>query len=265
MTSKKLSSQSLSSMNNRMGSISNLSPASSILLSFADSTAGNLLPPLFFHFLSSISVCLFASGEKVRSLYLEMQKVGLINGNLRAIDNLLGELTETEGRGVEEIDPNAGLFVKHSDGSKRWLGSADAIIAEVVLTWMLLFLCPFLFKLSLVIDINTNIIIITIVIVIMIVLHFTISPLPSFLHHLNSFLPLLQCLCVAVYMTPSCSPFPTVPILLFYLSAPLSHFLLKDVSIRVRRGTVARTGPYSKYEPVFPSKRTYISKDQQQS
>ena len=134
LASTKLSSQSSSSMNNRMGSTSNLSPASSILLTFADSTAGNLLHPLFFHFLSSISVCLFSSGEKVRSLYLEMQKVGLINGNLRAIDNLLGELTETEGRGVEEIDPFAGLLGEHSDGSKRWLGSADAIIAEVVLT-----------------------------------------------------------------------------------------------------------------------------------
>ena len=145
LKSTKLPSQP-SSMNNRMAATTSLPPTPSTSLSSTDTTvdAGSLLPPLFLHFLSSISVCLYSSGKRVRSLYLEMQKVGLINENLRSIDNLLGELTETEGRGVDEIGSFAGALGDYADGHKRWLGSADSIIFEVVLTLMLSLLFLFL-------------------------------------------------------------------------------------------------------------------------
>ena len=76
------------------------------------------LPSIWIQFLSAISKYLFKSGEILRTLFLKMKEVGLINKNIREIKNLLSGLktegTEAEGRGCSD-----------------WIGAADSIVAEV--------------------------------------------------------------------------------------------------------------------------------------
>ena len=122
-----------SKRNNQMDPTLPPVPPYSTLSTTSNVSVHYVFPPLWFHFLSSISICLYSSGENVRSLYLKMLKIGLINENLRAVDNLLGKLFKTEGRGVERTHSSGVTEGEIDRRSWSWLGSADSIIVEVML------------------------------------------------------------------------------------------------------------------------------------
>ena len=76
------------------------------------------LPPVWINFLSSMSICMYESGSSVRSLYEQMQEIGLINKNQRAINTFLGGFSKTEGTNFVD--------------DRGWIDAADSIIAEVI-------------------------------------------------------------------------------------------------------------------------------------
>jgi hypothetical protein len=105
-----------------------------------------ILPPVWFQFLSAMSVCLYKSGENLRDLYLRMERVGLIHTNLKTIESLLGESCCEDNRENKpnpnpnrlgedtklEYGRNDGGLNKSGVASSPWLGAADYIISEVL-------------------------------------------------------------------------------------------------------------------------------------